>query len=135
MFPAMCLSKSVSAYSPSSFFEAKDHVGGRCGSRDQRQCDHKNWSCVSNANQCIHCFPSPFDLMFELAGPERAKNLAVDKSPPDSDPLSVAEYGKIVFRFVQNNSSQVRIADSSRTKQLPSLPAYSLPACFKLVSG
>ncbi|PYL24160.1 MAG: hypothetical protein DMF44_05920, partial [Verrucomicrobia bacterium] len=76
-------------------------------------------------------FPSTFELMFELAGPERAKNLAVDKSPPDSDPLSVAEYGKIVFRFVQNNSSQVRIADSSRAKQLPSLPAYPLPACFK----
>jgi hypothetical protein len=25
-------------------------------------------------------FPSPFDLIFEIAGPEEAKNLAVDKS-------------------------------------------------------
>jgi hypothetical protein len=76
-------------------------------------------------------FSFPFELMFELADPEKAKNLAVDKSPPDSDPLSVAEYGKS-FRVCQNNSSQVKIADSSRTKQLPSLPAYPFATLFQI---
>jgi len=59
--------------------EAKDHVSRRCASRDQRQCDHEKWNWFADANQCIHCFffPSPSELIFEIAGPEEAKNLAV----------------------------------------------------------
>jgi hypothetical protein len=38
-------------------FEAKDHLSGRCSSRDERQRDHEKWSYVFDANQCIHLFP------------------------------------------------------------------------------
>ena len=77
-------------------FKAKDHVGRRCGSRDQRQCDHEKWSCVFNANQWIHCFflPFPLELIFEIAGPEEAKNPAVLRLIQIR--FNDAEYAKIV---------------------------------------
>src|SRR5207248_7654785 len=133
MFPAMSVSKSVSAYSPSSSSKLKITSVVVAAAVTSDNAITKTGAAFLMQISAFIVFPSTFELMFELAGPERAKNLVVDKSPPDSDPLSVAEYGKS-FRVCQNNSSQVKIADSSRTKQLPSLPAYSLPACSKFVS-
>ena len=89
-----------------ALFEAKDHVGRRCASRNQRQCDYEKWSCLFDANQCIHCFSFPrLKLIFEIAGPEEAKEPGGEKvlhliqirlAPP-----SVRK----CFGFCQNNSS------------------------------
>jgi len=39
----------------------------------------------------------PPELIFEIAGPEEAKNLAGKGPPPDSDPLYAAEYAKVFW--------------------------------------
>ena len=33
-------------------------------------------------------------ILFGIAGPEEAKNLAGKRAPPDSDPFNEAEFGK-----------------------------------------
>ncbi|HEX4707663.1 MAG TPA: hypothetical protein VH229_08015 [Candidatus Udaeobacter sp.] len=38
---------------------------------------------------------SPAELILELRRPEEAKNLAGKRPPPDSDPFSDVEFGKI----------------------------------------
>src|SRR5438067_12189292 len=117
MFPAMSLSKSVSAYSPSSSSNLKITSVVVAAAVTSDNAITKAGAAFLMQISAFSVFPSTFELMFELAGPERAKNLAVDKSPPDSDPLSVAEYGKIVFSLFKTIrrrlESQIRAAQNN----------------------
>jgi hypothetical protein len=89
MFPALSVSKSVSAYSPSSSSKLKitSVVVALAVTSDNAITKIGAAFLMRISAFIAFFFPSPPELIFEIAGPEEAKNLAVDSPPPDSDPL------------------------------------------------
>jgi hypothetical protein len=49
--------------------------------------------------------PFPFELIFEIAGPEKAKNLADKRPSPDSESAFATPSIQKLFSVCQNNSS------------------------------
>ena len=81
MFPAMSVSKSVSAYSPSSSSKLKiTSVVVALAVTSDNAITKSGAAFLIRISAFIAFLPFPFELIFEIAGPEEAKNLAVDNS-------------------------------------------------------
>jgi hypothetical protein len=67
----------------------------------------------------MHCssFLSLFELIFAIAGLEKAKNAAGKRSPPDPESAFTTPSMRTCFGVCQNNSLAIKIADPSCTQQ------------------